>query len=527
MSAKRKTGRFLRTALLWLQSSPTLPRGFSHDPPPVPGLDLGQRHGEIPESWLRVPGTDCGWPLVHHAYISYRDACGDLRSAWEASRFRWVKPSEFPGVFEDWARANPVGLGPNWASGLEVAVRAINWVFLHDAIRKELDPSTNRRILAWLAAHGRHLAANPEQSPPNHGLGWALGLFTVGGYLRGLPGTSSWLASGQEAFVSRLWAQFLPDGTHSEGAPGYGAFALEMGLCFLALCRSWGIESGQVAAILENGLGFLANIARPDGSFPVIGDFDDGGVLRPVGTPYADFILGLAGDLGLAVSGPRGTQCYPHGGFLIMREGPCHLVARTDDDPSLPGGHRHSDLFSFELWMDGPVVVDPGVFLYTGPCSRREDLRAEDAHNLAWRQGARMHARDPKRPFTLEGRRKALRSGWEAQEFVASHDLFGQVVERRFRLRHDGVEVADTVGEEGDWRMGLTLAPGPAPEITPDGITFARNGKSYLVKLLEGNGKLGIANAIFCPAYGRKIETHRLVFTPESRSWRIFISFNS
>ena len=482
---------------------------------PLPGLPLGDRLGRAPEAPLHP------WPMVHYRYITYRGARSDLRTAWEPSRFRWARPGDFPEAFESWARANPVGIGTGWSSSLEVAVRAINWVFLLEGAGELVSPETRKNILRWLFAHGRHLAANPEPHPLNHALGRALGLFVLGGYLRGLPEAREWFRAGQEEFSREICLVFLSDGSYAEGAPGYGAFVLEMGLVYLLLAREWGLDPGGVELAVQRGLAFMANLAWPDGSFPIIGDFDDGGVLRPAGTGYTGYLVELSSAAGVGFPEPCGTKHYPQGGFLVIRREGLHLVSRVDDDPSLPGGHRHSDLGSFALWMGEPLVVDSGVYLYTGPGSLREELRSETAHNLTWLKGKPMHIRDPMRPFTLEARKKALLSCWEGDNFVLRHDLFGPVVERRFIPSERGIAIEDSVSEQGHWLVGFTLSPELVPE--PDGQGFILMGKRGVcaLRLEKGNGKWSTEEAVFCPRYGEKIETRRLVFRPETRKWRV------
>ncbi len=459
--------------------------------------------------------------MIHHKYIKYRKAPSDLRTIWEPSRFRWARPEDLAEGFASWMRANPVGLGPNWASSLEVSVRAINLGFLLEGARWSLGSKMRTELLRWLVAHGRHLLKNPEPDPTNHALGRALGLFLLGGYLRELDEAKRWFELGRKEFSARFPNAFLSDGTYEEVSPGYGAFVLEMGLIYLALAREWRVNCQKIPEVIQKALGFLADISHPDGSLPIFGDFDDGGVLRPRESDYLAYLSELASSLGIEVPEPRGTAHYQEGGFLVMREGLLHLVARVDDDPDRPGGHTHSDLGSFALWMREPLIVDPGVYLYTGPDSMREALRSETAHNLVWLEGRPMHIRDPQRPFTLEGRKRALFSGWESGAFVLRHDLFGPTVERRFVLTENGLILEDSVSEPGPWCAGFTLAPDVLPEQKDEGFTLRGKNGGYALMLEEGGGEWSVLDAFYCPRYGEKTATKRLIFRPRTMGWRI------
>lgn len=476
---------------------------------------MGDRSGRAPEAPLRL------WPRIHYKYITYRNARSDLRTVWEPSRFRWARPEDFPEAFESWTRTNPVGIGPQWSSSLEVAIRAVNWFFLLGWAGDLVSPKTRRDVLRWLFAHGKHLASNPEPHPINHALGRALGLFVLGSYFKNLPEAQEWFRAGQEQFSQEICLAFLPDGSYAEGAPGYGAFVLEMGLVYLALARGWGLDPGGVGPAVQRGLAFMANLAWPDGSFPILGDFDDGGVLRPRESNYFRYLLYLARFIGLKVPEPKGTKHYPDGGFLIMRRPGLHMVARVDDDPAQAGSHRHSDLGSFALWMGEPIVVDPGVYLYTGPGSLREDLRSETAHNLCWLEGKPMHIRNARKPFTLEGRKKALFSGWGGDRFVLRHDLFGPVIERRFVSLKNGLAIEDEVSEQGPWRVGFTLGPEVVPEPADRGFVLVGKSGRYGMFLEAGDGSWSQEDAVFCPRYGERQETRRLIFRPETRNWRV------
>ncbi len=513
LPVKRFTLALLRTLAIRLSRRlPRLPEGLSTSR--LPGLPLGERPGRAPEAPLHL------WPKLHYRYISYRNAPSDLRTIWELSRFRWARPEDFPNAFESWTKANTVGLGPNWVSSLEVAVRAINWVFLLEGAGDRVSPGIRKNILRWLAAHGRHLLANPEPHPPNHALGRALGLFVLGNYINGFPEAGDWARVGSAEFLDGFPSAFLPDGTYSEVSPGYGAFALEMGLIYTAIAREYGLDPGDVPDTVQKGLGFLANLTWPDGSFPIMGDFDDGGILRPRQNAYPRYLFDLSEAVGLEVPRPGETKHYPDAGFLIIRRDGLCLAARIDDDPSLPGGHTHSDIGSFALWLGEPLVVDPGVYLYTGPGSLREELRSEAAHNLCWLEGKPMHARDLQRPFTMLGRKRALFSDWEGDVFVLRHDLFGPVTERRFVPTERGVVVEDSVSEQGPWRVGFTLAPGIVPEPAERGFVLVGRSGRYRIFLEAGEGYWSQEEALFCPRYGEKLKTKRLVFRPETTSWR-------
>ena len=55
---------------------------------------------------------------------------------------------------------------------------------------------------------------------------------------------------------------------------------------------------------------------------------------------------------------------------------------RTDwHEGECPTGHRHNDLLSLEIWLNGdPITVDPGTLTYTADFRVRNELRSNKSH---------------------------------------------------------------------------------------------------------------------------------------------------
>ncbi len=94
--------------------------------------------------------------------IPYLDfaAVGDHKMVWELNRhqhlvllaqaFLFTGRAEFFGeIFaqlESWFEQNPFGRGINWASALEVAFRALSWVWVYHLVAPEMPDEFRRRI---------------------------------------------------------------------------------------------------------------------------------------------------------------------------------------------------------------------------------------------------------------------------------------------------------------------------------------------------------------------------------------------
>jgi Heparinase II/III-like protein len=157
---------------------------------------------------------------------------------------------------------------------------------------------------------------------------------------------------------------------------------------------------------------FMLTYTRPDGTFPQIGDNDDGRLVNlddePVGSHCRHLGVGgvmferpdMLGAAGNAVEtaawlcGPRAldlpreqseptSQAFPDGGFYVMRASD---VVMTIDAGEIGmrgiGGHGHNDVLSFDLWAAGaPLLVDSGTYTYTADPAARQLLRSTQSHN--------------------------------------------------------------------------------------------------------------------------------------------------
>ncbi len=102
------------------------------------GVELGS-----PPRWNRDPKTGVEAPLSFGKLLDYRDPrrVGDIRYLWELSRhshlvtlaqaYALSGDARYSGVIrqhlESWFAACPCGMGPNWSSALEPAIRLISW----------------------------------------------------------------------------------------------------------------------------------------------------------------------------------------------------------------------------------------------------------------------------------------------------------------------------------------------------------------------------------------------------------------
>ncbi len=377
--------------------------------------------------------TGYEWPPDFYEDIDYLvlDQSCDVKVPWELSRcYHWVTlgraysltrdhayAREFVSQLESWLDANPWPYGVNWGRAMEVAVRAVNWLWAMELFSDatDLHDEARLRLVKALVQHARHILANLEFSHNNgnHYLSNGVGLLFLGVMLPEVEEAETWRDKGLEIVWGEIERQVHPDGVDFEKGIGYQGLVLEFWYSAARLCELNGISVPTLARErMERMFDFMLAYTRPDGTFPQIGDNDDGRLAglddEPVGSHQRHLAVGgvmfdrpdllaAAGDAvenavwlyGLEVlNAPRRparqeSHAFPDGGFYVMRsEDAVAVVDAGEVGMNGIGGHGHNDLLSFDLWAAGaPLIVDPGTYVYTADPLARQIMRSTGAHN--------------------------------------------------------------------------------------------------------------------------------------------------
>lgn len=391
-----------------------------------------------PLPWHTDFKTGREWPLQFCRDIEYLELerPSDVKVPWELSRAQhlpglgeayWLTgderyAAEFVAEVDDWIARNPLGYGVNWACAMDVALRAVSWMwafyFMGDA-KACADEAFRRRFIRSLYMHGEFVSRNLETSDinGNHYLSDAVGLVFLGVLFRDTEGGARWRAMGRDILVREMPAQVYADGVDHEGSIPYHRLVLELFLTgYLLLERDGGDVPAACWNRLERMLDFVAAYSRPDGSVPLVGDADDGRVqkLGQQGLNDHRYLLsacaarfgradhkaaaGQYWDEAFWLSGPRGAAAFdalpvtpvthapaafPDGGFYVLRNASTHLCVDCGDVGMRGrGGHGHNDSLSFDLFMCGHrVLADCGAFVYTASREWRNRFRSTAFHN--------------------------------------------------------------------------------------------------------------------------------------------------
>lgn len=376
-------------------------------------------------AWRRDPHCGTETPASYFRRIPYLDlaTAGDHKFIWEINRHQHLVLMAQAAVLtgnnayseyvfrqlEHWWRENPFQRGINWTSALEVAFRALSWIWIFHLVGAQMSEEFRRRFLAELYRHGLHLEYNLSIyfSPNTHLLAEAVALHALGRLFPNLARAKRWRSLGREIVCEHMQTCVQNDGSYFEQSTYYHLYALDM-FAFHAVLEETPADYREKFVRMAE---FLAAIVAQDGSLPFLGDDDGGRFFHPYGvrprfaratlavasllggTSYFDYDRQDLAEIALWWLGPercaapragppeKSSRVFPDTGIVVMRSG--SLVALFDAGPFGPGGagHSHSDTLSLVVTVgEQEVLIDSGTFSYMDP-EWRPRFRGSAAHN--------------------------------------------------------------------------------------------------------------------------------------------------
>ncbi|HUS07497.1 MAG TPA: alginate lyase family protein [Bryobacteraceae bacterium] len=412
----------------------------------VPALGLTLSIGDEIH-WRRDHVIGIETPLSYFRRIPYLDPAraGDHKVIWELNRHQHLVllaqahlldprpeyPVEIQEQLESWMDANPFQRGINWTSALEVAFRALSWVWLYHFTGRHWTVEFRRRFLSALNQHGLHLEYNLSVyfSPNTHLLGEALALYTLGRLMPQLPRSRRWEQTGARWVGHEMHRQVFQDGGHFEQSAYYHVYATDMFLFFAMLAN----PDQDYLQRLERMAGYLHHLMGPSRILPLLGDDDGGRLYHPYGArsefgrgtlAACGYFLGRPGyiaeredsfpisawwfgagvfDIPPAPREPLLSKLFPQTGVAVLFHGDHQVLLDAGEFGAGTAGHSHSDTLSLMIRRGGEeILLDPGTYTYVGDLTWRNRFRGSAFHNTVSVNG--LDQAIPAHPFSWQGR---------------------------------------------------------------------------------------------------------------------------
>ncbi len=402
--------------------------------------------------WHRDYTAGYTWnPDTFYADIKIPYGEAEIKAPWELSRFHHALmlgqayaithderyAQEFVSQVSDWINRNAFGHGVNWASPMEVAIRACNWssAFFYIKDSPSLTKEFLLKFFSSLYDHGVHIRTNLERTRyvrGNHYLANIVGLLCISSIYKNFIVFSQWNSFAKKELVRAMQEQVYEDGCDFEASTYYHCFSLEL---FFHATRI-AVESEMshenqcnYRVVAEKIFGndyvkklysmftALKYLMKPNGQIPQIGDADNGHLfvyyphtmldMRPLLAMGAMFFqeprfkiyeFGYSPEVQLVFGGNGlkqwnivsstsskeiGSKAFPNTGWYVMRRDKNYcIISCGQNGQNGYGGHAHNDKLSFELMIDGEdVIIDPGTFIYTRDPKIRNEFRSTRNHN--------------------------------------------------------------------------------------------------------------------------------------------------
>lgn len=355
--------------------------------------------------WCMDPGSGYRWPLVPSYRLQYRKANTEIRLCWELNRFHDIctlsmayyvtrDPRYVQAVrrtVDEWIHANPAGMGPNWVSAMEAAIRIVNITWA----AKLTSPSGDADLhgaFAWLiSVHVRFVRMwlSTGSSANNHLLIELMGLICAGAYWSSAAGR---LGHWTTRYVEELTRQTGPEGMNKEMSSHYHLLVCESAFHVRSALQVTGAEDATLNRLFQSMVNVVDALSL-SGGMCAFGDDDGGEIVRiPSKTGRWDqWLTGVAltpwlhGDSS-ATRGSKNTKLLRvanYDGIVVVST----RVLRVVVDGAAHGleplyAHGHDDSGSIYVGIgDYWFVIDPGTYSYFGDSHVRAYFRSALAHN--------------------------------------------------------------------------------------------------------------------------------------------------
>ena len=321
-------------------------------------LNMGLVRLGYPINWHRDPYSGKGWERIFWAeYRPEQDFWGrDSKVIHELNRHQHLPrlakayrlsgderyAAEAVAQMLSWVEQNPTGIGINWQSSLEIAIRSISWLWtlfflrMSEALTEAAAQIIGESLFAQLDHIQRHTSL--YSSPNTHLIGEAAALFIAGTVFE----KEKWRELGRDILTAEAEKQITTDGMYAENSSYYHCYALDFYLQAWILARQNGdVLPGAVTTKLCEMINVLMHLTRPDGTLPLFGDDDGGRALALSQRTYRSFndalsagsiLFRRAASRSCVAASPRrrsGISVRPRGTISVPSSNACRATGNS------------------------------------------------------------------------------------------------------------------------------------------------------------------------------------------------------
>ena len=489
----------------------------------------------------------------------------DVKVPWELSRFQhlftlgkayWITNDkkyylECKKEIEDWIAENPIYMSVNWTCAMDVAIRAVNWIFFYWHFKDLIDNDKEflNKFNNSLCNHGKFIYLNLEKGlglANNHYLSDLVGLFYLGIYFNELKNNEvkRWLDFSKKELEKEMFVQNNKDGSNYESSTSYHRLVTELMFFPMILGEKNKIKfSQEYKKRLEKMFEFLAKIIKPNGKIPMIGDVDNGRLiifsnysswevndvreLLSLGGEYFNsFLLKSSGAIKkedkLWIFNSLGDEeekyykesvKFDDGGYYILRNNDIYCFIRCGELSCRgQGGHSHNDQLSFELNIGGEdFIVDTGTGVYTADKNMRNLFRSTRLQNTVYIEGHEQNSFEKNNLFEMREETFAKCIKFEDTYFEGYHQGYlkklNTIHKRIIKLKDKSIKIEDfIVGLVGI--VCLNLYPEVRIIEIENGIKLIKNDIEIFLEC--SNKSLKIIESKFSNKYGNIEKNKRI-----------------
>ncbi len=534
-------------------------------------------------SWHAGFQTANEWPRTFAYDLRYKqnDEIGDARTNWELNRhFQWAllaKDYFFSGdrryldelraLHDDWCRENPFLIGISWTSVMEVAIRAISWMYALAFLKKAgckdtawLD-SLQNGIVNMLTHVARHRS---RFSSANNHLVVEAAAMTIGGYALSY---GSWREQGLRILTEELPRQNYSDGVNKEMSLHYQAFVLEAYALTAHCVRANGEDvPGSWLSHMDSMCRFICHSSFDGQSVIAFGDDDEGKVLDLEGgdVDYISYVLQLCSlttqqrytsfskvsetvrclfddSLIGEVKKTRLTDtsdghCFAQGGYTFMRSDDRQVLIAIDHADLGFGSiaaHGHADALSFQITVRGiPFFTDPGTYIYHCDIDSRNMMRHTSSHSTLCIEGCDQSEMLGAFLWGRKAKCKLIdyRQTDDMTTLTAMHDGYKPVCHQRtfqFNRHTRRLTITDTLSQESTFTATLVLGARCHAQRAGNHIIVTHDDTTCTVSIPEECLSADIQQMALSEAYGTKTFTQAIKMRGKGKSMTTIIDLIS